>query len=273
MQMSELTARAESTDSRGWAGRRVLITGGTSGTGYRTAERLLSAGAHVVVNGRSRTRGDEALALLRETSPDVALSVGDCADYPTAARVVDEAAGSLGGLDVLVSAGASSASHPKPFADMSPEEVTEGLYSRYTARLFPVHAAIPHLRGRSGANVVLLTTDAGRHATSGEVVVGAYAAGIISVTKSLARELSRDRVRVNAVSMTLTAGTRSWDRIFQDDGFQNALFTKAVERFPFGGPPAATDVANAVVFLASAEAAQITGQTLSVNGGLSFGGW
>jgi 3-oxoacyl-[acyl-carrier protein] reductase len=268
-----MTGFATTAESSGWAGRRVLITGGTSGTGYRTAERLLRAGAHVVVNGRSRERGEAAVARLREASADVALSIGDCADYVTAARVVGEAVAELGALDVLVSAGASSASSPKPFAEMSPDEVTEGLVSRYTARLFPVHAAIPHLQGRPGANVVLLTTDAGRHATTGEVVVGAYAAGIISVTKSLARELSRHRVRVNAVSMTLTADTRSWDGIFREESFQNALFAKAVERFPFGQPPSASDVADAVVFLASPEAAQITGQTLSVNGGLSFGGW
>jgi 3-oxoacyl-[acyl-carrier protein] reductase len=206
-------------------------------------------------------------------SSQVALSVGDCGDYATAARVVDEAVSTLGALDVLVSAGASSTALPKPFAEMSPDEITNGLVSRYTARLYPVHAAIPHLRGRQGANVVLLTTDAGRHATSGEVVVGAYAAGIISVTKSLARELSRDHVRVNAVSMTLTADTRSWERIFQDDGFQNALFAKAVQRFPSGAPPTASEVAEVVVFLASSGAAQVTGQMVSVNGGLSFGGW
>jgi 3-oxoacyl-[acyl-carrier protein] reductase len=164
-------------------------------------------------------------------------------------------------------------STPKPFADMAPDELTEGLVSKYAARLFPVHAAIGHLRERPGASVVLLTTDAGRHATIGEVVVGAYAASIIQVTKSLARELSRDRIRVNAVSMTLTADTRSWDSIFAREGFQNALFSKAVARFPFGQPPAAADVAEAVVFLASTDAAQITGQTVSVNGGLSFGGW
>lgn len=71
--------------------------------------------------------------------------------------------------------------------------------------------------------------------------------------------------------MTLTADTRSWDRIFAREGFQSALFAKAVARFPFGSPPTAADVAEAVVFLASTDAAQITGQTLSVNGGLSFG--
>jgi 3-oxoacyl-[acyl-carrier protein] reductase len=73
--------------------------------------------------------------------------------------------------------------------------------------------------------------------------------------------------------MTLTSGTRSWDKIFGAESFESNLFGKAIARFPFGGPPSADDVADAVVFLASPQASQITGQTVSVNGGLSFGGW
>jgi 3-oxoacyl-[acyl-carrier protein] reductase len=72
--------------------------------------------------------------------------------------------------------------------------------------------------------------------------------------------------------MTITSGTPSWDRIFATESFQSRLFTKAVERFPQGKPPSAGEVADVAVFLA-ADAAQVTGQTVSVNGGLSFGGW
>jgi 3-oxoacyl-[acyl-carrier protein] reductase len=73
--------------------------------------------------------------------------------------------------------------------------------------------------------------------------------------------------------MTLTSGTQSWESIFGEDSYQKDLFAKALDRFPFGAAPSAHDVSEAVVFLASARAAHVTGQTLSVNGGLSFGGW
>jgi 3-oxoacyl-[acyl-carrier protein] reductase len=256
-----------------WHDKTVLVTGGTSGTGIKAAARFLEGGAAVVVNGRSSERADAALEQLRTISPRVERTLGDCYVYEEAVRAVEETVGHFGGIDILVSAGAQGSGDPKPFADMSPEEIQSGLLTRFLARVFPVHAAIPHLRTRPGASIVMLTTDAARHATKGESVIGAYAAGIIQATKTLARELAADQVRVNTVSMTLTAGTRSWDRIFEKESFQSDLFQKAVSRFPFGAPPTSDDVADAVAFLASPQAAQITGQTISVNGGLSFGGW
>lgn len=265
------------TSSQEWRGRKVLVTGGTSGTGLETARAMVAGGAQVMVVGRDPDRGQAALDELRTVAPDgsgaASLALGNCAAYDDAARVVAEAISELGGLDVLVSAGARGEGDPKPFADMTPTEIHGGLTTRFLARVHPVHAAMPHLRKRRGASVVLLTTDAGRHATRGESIVGAYAASVIAFTKTLARELARDQVRVNAVSMTLTSGTQSWESIFGQESYQKELFAKALERFPFGEAPSAHDVSEAVVFLASDKAGHITGQTLSVNGGLSFGGW
>jgi 3-oxoacyl-[acyl-carrier protein] reductase len=256
-----------------WPGKTVLITGGTSGTGLKSASRFLAGGANVVINGRTPERAGVALDELREIAPNVQMTLADCYNYDEAARAVAETIGHFGAIDVLVSAGAQGTGDPKPFADMAPEEIQSGLLTRFLSRMHPVHAAIPHLRTRPGASIVMLTTDAARHATRGESIIGAYAAGVIAATKTIARELARDQVRVNTVSMTLTAGTHSWERIFEKESFQSGLFEKAISRFPFGAPPTSDDVADAVTFLASSHASQITGQTVSVNGGLSFGGW
>jgi 3-oxoacyl-[acyl-carrier protein] reductase len=128
------------------------------------------------------------------------------------------------------------------------------------------------MRDRGGA-VVMLGTDAGRHPTPGESMVGVVGAGVIVLTKVLAKEFSRWKIRVNSVAMTLTSDTPSWDRIFSGKSFQSDLFAKAVRKFPSGRPPKAEEVARIAVFLASEQTVQVTGQTISVNGGLSYGGW
>jgi 2-hydroxycyclohexanecarboxyl-CoA dehydrogenase len=253
-------------------GKIALITGGTGGVGLETARRLALRGAHVVVTGRNADRGEEALKELRTVSDAVGFELGDAADPEALTGIVERvAAGHEGGIDILVSAGAAGDKGPTPFADLSFDEIRSSFETRLLPRIFPVRAALPALRTRGGS-VVLLTTDAARHPTPGESVVGAVGAAVILMTKALAREFSRWDIRVNSVAMTLTSGTPSWDRIFSSESFQSKLFSKAVERFPQGRPPSVDEVADVATFLA-ADAGQVTGQTVSVNGGLSFGGW
>lgn len=264
---------ADPTDANGLSGKVALVLGATGGVGLRTAERLAKHGARVVVTGRSEEKGARALEALHPISKDCRFLSGDLMEAESLKQVVSETVSAFGGLDILVSAGAEGATSVKPFADMTPEEIEQGLLSRFMPRVLPINVALPALREQGGGSIVLLTTDAARHVTPGESIVGAAGAGVILITKALGRELSRDNVRVNAVAMTLTSDTPSWDRIFAKEGFSNDLFSKAISRFPQGRPPSASEVADVVAFLASPAAGQVTGQTLSANGGLSFGGW
>jgi 2-hydroxycyclohexanecarboxyl-CoA dehydrogenase len=253
--------------------KAVLVTGGTAGIGLAVAKLLAGQGHAVAVTGRSAETGERALAELRELSPGCLFVQGDAGDAVQGAAAVGEAARRLGGLDVLVSAGAQNPLGPMPFAQMTPEQIESGFRTRVMGRILPVHAAIPFLRESGNGSVVLLTTDAARHPTPGESVIGASGAAVMLMTKALARELARDKIRVNAVALTITSNSVGWDRMFANPDFGNKLFAKAVSRFPGGRAPKAEEVAEAVAFLASDAAGQVTGQTLSVNGGLSFGGW
>lgn len=270
--MSAAAETIESGAERRFDGRTALVAGGTDGVGLRIAERLAARGATVVVNGRDPERGEQAVDRLREAGGDAAFARGDLRDHEQVRRVVEAAVARRGRLDVLVSAGAPPVGAPTPFADMTADELEHVLVNRFFPRILPLHAAVDALRASRGA-AVMLTTDAARHPTPGEAVIGAVGAGVILLTKAVAKELSRDGVRVNTVALTLTSGTPAWDRIFAQDSFQKTLFTKALARFPSGRAPTAEEVASVAVFLASDEASQITGQTISVNGGLSFGGW
>lgn len=254
-------------------GKVALVTAGTAGVGLRIAEQLAASGARVFVNGRTQSGGDAALKSLRAISPATEFAAGDVGDYASIRSVIDAIDSAHGKLDILVSAGAPGTPGPMPFADMTAEQLVQGMTTRLYPRIFPVHAAIPALQKSGAGSVVMLTTDAARHPTPGESIVGAAGAGVLLLTKALAKEFSKLAIRVNSVAMTITSDTPSWDRVFGSESFQNKLFAKAVSRFPTGRPPNATEVANMAVFLSSPRAAQITGQTVSVNGGLSFGGW
>ncbi|MFC4272646.1 SDR family NAD(P)-dependent oxidoreductase [Sneathiella chungangensis] len=257
----------------GVEGKVVLITGGTSGVGLRSAEILATAGAKVVVNGRSTAGGNSALERLRELSPESYFERGDLNIYDDVRQVVKNTVERLGGIDILISAGAEGLVGPRPFSEMSVQDIEDTFRTRFYPRIFPVHAALPAFRERGSGSIVMLTTDAARHPTPGEGIVGAAGASVILVTKSFAKEFARWNIRVNTVAMTITSDTPSWDRIFSKEGFSSKLFEKAISRFPSGRPPNANEVAQVVTFLASNGAAQVNGQTISVNGGLSFGGW
>ena len=251
----------------------VLVAGGTSGVGFRAAEILARRGAKIVVNGRNAERGATAVNDLQAITPDVRFEPGELTEAESFSRVVDGTLDAFGRIDVLISAGGEGKLPVQPFSEFAPAEIEEALMSRFLPRVIPVHAVLPAMRERGGGAIVLLTTDAARHVTTGESVVGAAGAGVILMTKALGKELARDRIRVNSVSMTITSDTPSWDRIFAREGFSSKLFDKAISRFPMGRPPNATEVAEVVAFFASDASSQVTGQTLSANGGLSFGGW
>ncbi len=249
-----------------------MVAGGTRGIGYAIAKALAAEGAFVTVTGRSEAHGADAIAKLTAVSDRVGFLAGNSRSYEDVSAIMAQASMQTGGIDLLVSAGAEGPVGPKPFAEMTSDEIEEGVSARLYPRIFPVHAAIPALKVRGGA-VLMVCTDAARVPTPGEAVIGAVGASIILMTKALARELARWRIRVNAVAITLTSETPSWDRIFAKEDFESKLFAKALQRFPGGRAPSADEVAEAALFLLSGRATQVTGQTLSVNGGLSFGGW
>ena len=257
----------------GFRGKAILVTGATAGIGFSIAEQFAHCGATVAITGRNAERGAAAAARLDAICAGAFFLQGDAGDPQSAARTVSQAAARMGGLDILVSAGAEGSTGPLPFAEMTIEQIQSTFSTRLFARIFPVHAAIPLLRARGSGAIVMITTDAARHPTPGESMIGAAGASVILLTKGLARELSRWSIRVNTVALTLTSETPSWNRIFSEEGFEKRLFSKALERFPSGRAPTSQEVSHAAVFLASRHASQITGQTLSVNGGLSFGGW
>lgn len=251
-------------------GQVALLTGATAGIGLEIASSFLSAGATVVVNGRDAQRGSMALAKLNH--PQAFFVQGDCSVAQEARDVTDQVLSSHGKLTILVASGGAADSAPALFSEL-PDDAFNAVYSsQFLNRVFPVRAALPHLQVQGGS-VIIVGTDAGRFATVGEALHGGMGAAKIMLTKTLAREFSRWKIRVNGLALTITTDTDAFDAAMARQDWSTDLFQKAIRRFPGGRPPNAQEVARVALFLASDQSAQVTGQTISVNGGLSFGGW
>jgi len=249
---------------------RILITGGTSGIGLATAARLARLpGARIVINGRNIERGDAACAELRANAPHarVAFIAADVSNKESVAKLVDDARVELNGpIDVLVnSAGGDFV--PTLFHETSLETIDAKVSHWLLATMYCCKLALPHMS--DGGAIVNVASDAAKVPTPGETIVGAVMAGIAMFSRTLAMEAKRRRIRVNVVTPSLVRDTQTFARVTAG-GFSAKLFEKAT-RAAHLGLPVPDEVAAIIAFLVSADAARITGQVISVNGGISAG--
>jgi 2-hydroxycyclohexanecarboxyl-CoA dehydrogenase len=248
-------------------GRHALVVGSTSGVGYEVASILVGSGAHVVINGRNPERGAAAQEQLRVLADQVDFVAGDVGSPEGARALVDAAAERLGGLDTLVVSGSSTSSPPANFFENSnPDTYVRWATVHWISKMWVTYAAIPHLKRAGGGSVVYVSTDAGRFPTVGEPFACGAAAALHMMTRSISMELKRYRIRINSVATTVMTGSPG---MLGDLGEAEKVFRKVRDRQVLGLEP--LDVAQACAFLSSGLAGSITGQILSVNGGVSTG--
>jgi 2-hydroxycyclohexanecarboxyl-CoA dehydrogenase len=249
-------------------GRGVLIVGGTSGVGLATAQRLAGEGDRVVLVGRNAERGEKACASVCAAHPDRAVHfvAGDANDPTQAVAAATAARELLDGVDVLVNS-TTAFYLPRLLRDIPVEEMASILTDQALGPLHMCRAVLPWMAAQRSGAIVNVASDAAKVPTPGESVIGSAMAAIVMFTRTLAVEAKRDGIRVNAVTPSLIENTATGDRALAG-GFSRKLFEKARSQAHLG-PTEAGDLAELIVFLTSPAAARITGQVVSVNGGIS----
>jgi NAD(P)-dependent dehydrogenase (short-subunit alcohol dehydrogenase family) len=239
--------------------KTALITGGNSGIGLATARLLSAEGARVAITGRNERTLAEAAASVGGDVLTAQLDVGDLAAIES---VVGALAKRLGRLDVVF-ANAGIGGHT-PVGSTPIALFEQILRVNLTAVFFTVQAAVPHLT--AGASVVL---NGSVHAVMGQPGYAAYAAskaGVRALTRNLASDLASRGVRVNQVT---PGGTRTpiWSRIAPSEEARVALERRLSSYVPLGRLGEADDIAQAVLYLASDDARNVTGTEIVVDGG------
>lgn len=254
---------------RGLEGKVAVITGAGGGIGRALVQRFCEEGAHVVAADISETALDEMAQALEAFSARITPLRMDITDHAGVAAKVGEVHKALGRIDILVNNAGWDV--VKPFVDTTPDFWQKLVDINLMGPLNLQHAVLPIMIGNGGGKIVNIASDAGRVGSSGESVYSACKGGIIAFSKTLARETARSNVRVNVVcpGPTDTAILRS----FMGEGeVGKKIYDGLVRAIPLKRVGQPEDIPGMVAFLSSDDANFITGQVISVSGGLTMHG-
>lgn len=246
----------------------VAILGGTAGVGFEAAAQFAETGARVVVLGRNDDRGAAAVAKLLARVPggSIAFVRVDAADAQDAVRAENEARVLLGQIDVLMCT--TGPSHPPELLHEIPiDEVMPRIDEITRPPLHMMSAVLPAMRAAGGGAMVIVASDAAKTATPGETLVGAAMGCIVMFARAAALEEKRRGIRINLLTPSLIADTPG-AALIDSSPFATKLFQKAAAMAHLGVADA-SDLAAMALYLASPAARRITGQAISINGGIS----
>ena len=244
---------------KGLAGRTVLVTGGGGAIGSAICRRFSELGSKVLVADRNRAAAEGTAGQLKG-----AALVFDVADYSAAKRALEKQ-----DVDILVNN--AGWDRFQNFLDTKPEEWEQLIDINLRGPLNMHHLVAPGMAARGWGRIINISSDAARVGSSGEGVYSACKGGIIAFSKTLAREVARKGITVNVVCPGPTDTPILRGFLGEGEAGQK-VYDALVRAIPMKRVGQPDDIPGAVCFLASDDAAFITGQTISVSGGLTMHG-
>ena len=239
-------------------GKRILITGSSTGIGAAVAREFARLGARVVVHGNKNAQAAEAI--VKEIGA-AGVVLGDVGEGAAAKRIVDEAVMALGGLDILINN--AGAIHERVTNAGFDEAMYERVYdTNVRSILLVTQAAYPHLKAAGGGSIINTGSIAGRFGGfMGSTVYASAKAAVHSITRNAAREFAEDNIRVNVVAPGFIITPFH-------DGTPESVRQSAAAQIPMKRLGTAEDCVGAYVFLAAdSMSGYVTGQIIDVNGG------
>lgn len=250
----------------GFEGKTAIVTGGAQGIGRAIALRLARDGANVGILDINKDQASKTAEEVKKLGVGATAIECNVTDYPKVKEAVDKIHKEYGSIDILINNAGIDES--RAFVDTDEALWDRILNVNYRSFLIVSHVCIPYMIEQKSGNIVSMGSDAGRIGAAGEVLYCGTKAAIMASSKALARELIRYNIRVNAVSPG-PVHTDLWDQLHPGEKGQKV--TEAVTRvIPMRRLGTPEDVADVVAFFVSDDSRYLTGQVLSIDGGLTM---
>lgn len=258
----------------GLAGKAALVTGSSRGLGFAIALLLAGEGCRVAINSTNQDNVRAAARKIAEkTGIEAVPLVGDVSDPLVPARIVEEAARTLGALDILVT---NSGGPPAgKFTDFNDEAWEKAVNLVFLSHVRLIRAALPHLRASSTPSVLTVTSYSVKQPIPNLVLSNSIRSATVGLTKSLALELGSEGIRFNSILPAWTETERVQELMAHRARMNNTSIEEEIARqskeSPLGRMAKTDEFARAAVFLVSPAASYLTGVMLPVDGGMYKG--
>ena len=250
-------------------GKTIIVTGGGGGIGGATCRRLASEGAKVAVFDMNLDAAEAVAAGIRASGGVAQAFRCDITDRAGVDAAVAATEAQLGPIDVLINNAGWDVF--KPFTKTVPSEWEKLIAINLTGALHMHHAVLPGMAARKRGRIVNIASDAARTGSSGEAVYAACKGGLVAFSKTIAREHARHGITVNVVCPGPT-DTALFADYKEGAGNPEKLMEAFTRAIPLGRIGQPEDLVGAIAFFASDDSSYVTGQVLSVSGGLTMNG-